>query len=118
MQAYFSTEGTIRDLVSQQIQQAVDKIWPSLSTSEQEELGGEQHQHKQSLKNTLNSAKSHRARLEQAVIAWKEYMHSLDRVRSIIATSKFTDEPATTSAGLQFNVQKITHALNDIQVSY
>nr|XP_034172930.1 nesprin-1 isoform X14 [Osmia lignaria] len=112
---YFSSEPSIRELVSQQIQQAADKIWPSLNTSEQEELSAEQQQHTQLLKNTLNTAKSHRARLEQGAETWKDYTQTLERVRAVIARTRFTDEPVTTLAGLQFNIQKITHALNDIQ---
>lgn len=117
MQIYFSSEPSIRELVSQQIQQAGDKIWPSLNTSEQEELSAEQQQHTQLLKNTLNTAKSQRARLEQGAETWRDYTQTLERVRTVIARSRFTDEPVTTLAGLQFNIQKITHALNDIQVS-
>ncbi|KZC10894.1 Nesprin-1 [Dufourea novaeangliae] len=112
---YFSTEPSIRELVSQQIQQAADKIWPSLKTSEQEELSAEQQQHTQLLKNTLNTAKSQRARLEQGAETWRDYSQTLERVRAVIARTRFTDEPVTTLAGLQFNIQKITHALNDIQ---
>ncbi|XP_076280585.1 muscle-specific protein 300 kDa [Lasioglossum baleicum] len=112
---YFSSEPSIRELVSQQIQQAADKIWPSLTNSEQEELSVEQQQHTQLLKNTLNTAKSQRARLEQGAETWKDYTQTLERVRAVILRTRFTDEPVTTLAGLQFNIQKITHALNDIQ---
>ncbi|EZA53954.1 Nesprin-1 [Ooceraea biroi] len=112
---YFSTESSIRELVSQQIQQAADKIWPSLDSYEQEELSAQQQQHTQLLKNTLNTAKSQRSRLEQGAEMWKEYTQSLERVRAVISRTRFTDEPVTTLAGLQFNIQKITHALNDIQ---
>ncbi|XP_012271233.1 nesprin-1 isoform X8 [Orussus abietinus] len=112
---YFSTEASIRELVSQQIQQAADKIWPSLNAAEQEELSAEQQQHTQLLKNTLNTAKSQRARLEQGAETWRDYQQSLERVGAVIGRTRFTDEPVTTLAGLQFNIQKITHALNDIQ---
>ncbi|KAK2588097.1 hypothetical protein KPH14_004158 [Odynerus spinipes] len=112
---YFSTEPSIRELVSQQIQQAADKIWPSLDSSEQEELSAEQQQHTQLLKNTLNTARSQRARMEQGAETWRDYSQTLERVRAVIARTRFTDEPVTTLAGLQFNIQKITHALNDIQ---
>ncbi|XP_029680499.1 nesprin-1 isoform X2 [Formica exsecta] len=112
---YFSTESSIRELVSQQIQQAADKIWPSLDSYEQEELSAQQQQHTQLLKNTLNTAKSQRSRLEQGAEMWRDYTQSLERVRSIISRTRFTDEPVTTLAGLQFNIQKITHVLNDIQ---
>nr|XP_033322974.1 nesprin-1 [Megalopta genalis] len=112
---YFSSEPSIRELVSQQIQQAADKIWPSLTNTEQEELSAEQQQHTQLLKNTLNTAKSQRARLEQGAETWRDYAETLQRVRAVVSRTRFTDEPVTTLAGLQFNVQKITHALNDVQ---
>ncbi|XP_020291842.1 nesprin-1 isoform X3 [Pseudomyrmex gracilis] len=112
---YFSTESSIRELVSQQIQQAADKIWPSLDSYEQEELSAQQQQHTQLLKNTLNLAKSQRSQLEQGAEMWRDYTQSLERVRAVISRTRFTDEPVTTLAGLQFNIQKITHALNDIQ---
>ena len=102
--------------MSQQIQQVADKIWPSLDSYEQEELSAQQQQHTQLLKNTLNTAKSQRSRLEQGAEMWRDYTQSLERVRAVISRTKFTDEPVTTLAGLQFNIQKITHALNDIQV--
>ncbi|XP_060527804.1 muscle-specific protein 300 kDa isoform X12 [Cylas formicarius] len=112
---FFSTESSIKELVSHGIQQAADKIWPSLTPYEQEELSREQQQHTQLLKNTLNSAKSQRAQLEQDVEIWKDYCQVLDKVKALIARTKFTDEPVSTLAGLHFNIQKITHALNDIQ---
>ncbi|XP_018395829.1 PREDICTED: nesprin-1 isoform X2 [Cyphomyrmex costatus] len=112
---YFSSESSIRELVSQQIQQVADKIWPSLDSYEQEELSAQQQQHTQLLKNTLNTAKSQRSRLEQGAEMWRDYTQSLERVRAVISRTRFTDEPVTTLAGLQFNIQKITHALNDIQ---
>lgn len=115
---FFSTEPKTKELVSTQIQHAADKIWPSLTPSEQEELSREQQQHTQLLKNTLNSAKSQRAQLEQDAEMWKDYCQNLDKVKSVLARSQFTDEPVTTLAGLHFNIQKITHALNDIQVSF
>lgn len=115
-QIYFGSEASMRELVSQQIQQAADKIWPSLNTSEQEELSGEQQQHTQLLKNTLNLAKSYRARLEQGAETWRVYSQTLEKVRVVIARTKFIDEPVSTLAGLQFNIQKIIHALNDIKV--
>lgn len=104
--------------MSQQIQQAADKIWPSLDSYEQEELSAQQQQHTQLLKNTLNTAKSQRSRLEQGAEMWRDYTQSLERVRAVISRTRFTDEPVTTLAGLQFNIQKITHALNDIQVRW
>nr|XP_022915902.1 nesprin-1 isoform X7 [Onthophagus taurus] len=112
---FFSTEASMKELVSILIQQAADKIWPSLTAGEREELSREQQQHTQVLKNTLNSAKSERAQLEQDAEIWKEYCQMLDKVKSVISRTKFVDEPVCTLAGLHFNTQKISHALNDVQ---
>lgn len=115
---FFSTEANIKELAFHALQQAADRIWPSLSPYEQEELSREQQHHMQLLKNTLNSAKSQKAQLEQDAEVRKEYLQSLDKVKTAVARTKFTDEPVSTLAGLHFNIQKITHALNDIQVSF
>lgn len=114
---FFSTEANIKELALHSLQQSADKIWPSLTPYEQEELSREQQHHTQSLKNTLNSAKSQKAQLEQDAELWKDYLQMLDKVKAVIARTRFTDEPVSTLAGLHFNIQKITHALNDIQVS-
>nr|CAD7429520.1 unnamed protein product [Timema monikensis] len=112
---FFSTEPAMKELVSQQIQQAADHIWPSLTGVEQEELSREQQQLTQLLKNTLNSAKSRRAQLEQDTEMWRDYRDTLAKVRGVLARSEFNDEPVTSLAGLHFNIQKLTHGLNDIQ---
>ncbi|KAL3268198.1 hypothetical protein HHI36_007323 [Cryptolaemus montrouzieri] len=112
---FFSTENSIKELVSVNIQKAADEIWSSLTSGEQEELSREQQHLTQTLKNTLNSAKSQRARMEQSGEIWKEYCQSLDKVKSVISRTRFIDEPVSTLAGLHFNIQKISHALNDIQ---
>lgn len=114
---FFSNDATIKDLVHRQIQEAANKIWPSLQQSEQEDLTHEQQEHAQTLKNTQNAAKSQRAKLEKYMELWKEYCQQCDKVKNIIARSHVADEPVTNLAGLHFNKQKIAHALNDIQVS-
>lgn len=53
--------------------------------------------------------------MEQGAESWKDYTQILTRVKSVISRTRFTDEPVTSLAGLQFNIQKITHALNDIK---
>ncbi|XP_068085330.1 muscle-specific protein 300 kDa [Anabrus simplex] len=112
---FFGSEASMRELVSQHVQQASDRIWPSLTGPEQEELSREQQQLTQMLKNTLNLARSKQAQLEQDVEIWRDYCHALDKVQSVLERSQFTDEPVSTLAGLQFNLQKIEHAINDIQ---
>ncbi|XP_063222936.1 muscle-specific protein 300 kDa isoform X4 [Bacillus rossius redtenbacheri] len=114
-QVFFSSEPAMKELVSQQLQQAADRIWPSLTGPEQEELSVEQQQLTQLLKNTLNSAKSRRAQLEQDVELWRDYCLALERVRAVLARTHFSDEPVASLAGLHFSAQKITHALDDLQ---
>lgn len=115
---FFSAEPTIRDLVSKQIQAAADKIWPSLNAIEQEELSRELQNHTQVLKNTLNSSKSQRAQLDQDAETWRDYCQMCEKILAIIDRIKYIDEPVSNLAGLHFNTQKLTHALNDIQVSF
>ena len=45
---------------------------------------------------------------------WKEYLQNRDKILSILSRLKFADEDINNLAGLHKNVQKITHALNDI----
>lgn len=114
---FFSTEATIKDLVSKQIQAAADKIWPSLNKMEQEELSRELQHHTQVLKNTLNSAKSQRAQLEQDGEVWKCYCQMNDKIKTTLSRIEFNDEPVANLAGLHFNMQKILHAKNELKVS-
>ncbi|XP_066252950.1 muscle-specific protein 300 kDa isoform X4 [Euwallacea similis] len=112
---FFGAESGVKEIAFHGLQQAADKIWPSLTPYEQEELSREQQHHTQTFKNTVNSAKSQKAQLEQDALMWKGYLKALEKVKALIARSKFSDEPVVTLAGLQFNIQKITHAINDIQ---
>lgn len=114
---FFSTEPTIKDLVSKQIQAAADKIWPSLNKMEQEELSRELQHHTQVLKNTLNSAKSQRAQLEQDGEVWKSYCQMNDKIKTILSRIECNDDVVANLAGLHFNMQKIAHAKNELKVS-
>lgn len=115
---FFGNEAAIRDLVTKQIQGAADSIWPSLNSIEQEELARELQHYLQVMKNTLNSAKSQRSQLELDADAWKEYGQMHARVANVVKRVKFDeDESVSNLAGLHFAMQKIGHALNDVQVS-
>lgn len=115
---FFGNESAIKDLVHRQIQEAADKIWPSLQPSEQDDLSQELQDHAHILKTTLNSAKAQRTKLEKDLDNWKEYRQLCDKVNTILSRIQVLDEPVTNLAGLHFNKQKIAHALNDIQVSF
>lgn len=116
---FFGNDAPIKDLVKRQIQEAVDKIWPSLQPVEQEELSQEVQHNKDKLKNILEQAKLQRAQLDENLDSWKSYRQLLEKIQSILARAPVADEtPVTNLAGLQFNLQKATQALNDLQVSY
>lgn len=115
---FFSNETPVKDLVTKQIQGTADRIWPSLNGIEQEELTRELQRFGQVMKNTLLAAKTQREQLERDAVAWKEYAALAERVRVVLERATFdAGEPVKDLAGLQFSVQKITHALNDLQVS-
>lgn len=61
-----------------------------------------------------NKAHLSRAQLEQDFEIWREFVQCRDKVNSVLARTKFVDEPVENLAGLHFNIQKLTHALNDI----
>jgi len=105
----------VKELVTQ-IQQSGDRIWPSLCTSEQEELSAEHQLATQSLKNTLNLARSRKAQLDQDSELWKEYLNLMERVRHIAARNRFVDDAVSSLPSLHSNIQRITYSLNDIQV--
>lgn len=111
--AFFSCEPEVLDFLSQ-IQHSGDKLWPSLSQNEQEELGRELQEQNQLLRNTLNLAKSRRAQLEQDCEIWSDFIQNRDKVNSILSRTKFVDDKVDSLQGLHVNIQKITHSLNDI----
>lgn len=61
---------------------------------------------------------SRQAQLEQDVEVWRDYVQSLEKVRATLARAQFTDEPVSNLAGVQFNIQKISHAQTDTEVRY
>lgn len=52
--------------------------------------------------------------MEQDCEIWREFVQGRDKVKSVLARTKFVDDSVETLAGLHFNIQKLTHALNDI----
>jgi len=115
---FFGNEAPIRNLVHKQIQEAADKIWSSLNNYEQSELSAELAQFQTKLTNTLANAKTQQSELEKEAERWREYQQSIDRVKATIERTKFSDEPVQNLAGLHFNIQKLSHAIGNVQVSY
>lgn len=114
---FFGNETPIKELVHRKIQDAVDKIWSTLNLAEQEELSHEVAQYKATLKTILDAAKRQRNELEENLANWKQYQQLLEKIKGVLSRAQVTEEPVSNLAGLQFNLQKTMHALNDLKVS-
>ncbi|KAI5642762.1 spectrin repeat domain-containing protein [Phthorimaea operculella] len=114
--SFFNTsEPDMKDLVGKRMQDIVDKIWPSLAAGEQEELSKEHQKHNQLLKNTLNSAKSRQAQLEQDLEIWKDFCQLVDKIKAILDKNDIKEEPITSVDVLRVHLEKIKHAKNDLE---
>lgn len=115
---FHTSEPSMKDLVGKRMQDIVDKIWPSLAASEQEELSKDHQKHNQLLKNTLNSAKSRQAQLEQDLEIWKDFCQLVEKIKAILDKNDIQDEPVTSVDGLRLHLEKLNHAKNDLEVSH
>lgn len=116
--SFFNTsEPEMKDLVGKKMQDIVDKIWPSLTASEQEELSKDHQKHNQLLKNTLNSAKSRQAQLEQDLEIWKDFCQLVEKIKSILDKNDIEEDQITTVDALRLYLEKLNHAKNDLEVS-
>lgn len=115
---FYISEPEMKDLVGKRMQDIVDKIWPSLAAGEQEELSKEHQKHNQQLKNTLNSAKSRQAQLEQDLEIWKDFCQLVEKIKAILEKNDIKDEPITSVDVLRVHLEKMKHAKNDLEVSF
>lgn len=116
--SFFNTsEPEMKDLVGKKMQDIVDKIWASLAPSEQDELSKDHQKHNQLLKNTLNSAKSRQAQLEQDLEIWKDFCQLVEKIKAILEKNNIPDEAATSVDALRLHLEKLNHAKNDLEVS-
>lgn len=115
--AFFDNERPIKDLITIQIQQTVDQIWPSLQPIEQDDLTQEVRKHKDTLQSTLNAAKQQRADFEENLSNWNDYHDRLNAVRGLLHAAQIADEPVTSLAKLESNLKKANSVLNDLKVS-
>ncbi|CAG4999353.1 unnamed protein product, partial [Parnassius apollo] len=114
--SFFNTsEPEMKDLVGKKMQDIVDKIWPSLTASEQEELSKDHQKHNQLLKNTLNSAKSRQAQLEQDLEIWKDFCQLVEKIKAILDKNDIQDETVTSVDALRMYLEKLNHARNDLE---
>ncbi|CAH2077111.1 unnamed protein product, partial [Iphiclides podalirius] len=110
-----ASEPEMKDLVGKKMQDVVDKIWPSLTASEQEELSKDHQKHNQLLKNTLNSAKSRQAQLEQDLEIWKDFCQLVEKIKALLDKNDIKDEAVTTVDALRMHLEKLNHAKNDLE---
>ncbi|CAH3870841.1 unnamed protein product [Pieris brassicae] len=114
--SFFNTsEPEMKDLVGKRMQDIVDKIWSSLTPSEQEELSKEHQKNTQLLKNTLNSAKSRQAQLEQDLEIWKDFCQLVEKIRAILDKNEIPDEYVTSVDALRLHLEKLNHAKSDLE---
>lgn len=113
-----SSEPEMKDLVGKKMQDIVNKIWPSLTPSEQEELSKEHQKNNQLLKNTLNSAKSRQAQLEIDLEIWKDFCQLVEKIKAILDKNDIPEELVTSMELLRLYVEKLKHAHNDLEVSF
>lgn len=116
--SFFNTsEPEMKDLVGKRMQDIVDKIWPSLAESEQEELSKDHQKHNQLLKNTLNSAKSRQAQLEQDLDIWKDFCQLVEKIKAILDKNDIEDEAVATVDELRVHLENLNRAKSDLEVS-
>lgn len=111
-----ASEPEMKVLVGQRMQAVVDKIWASLNEPEQEELSKDHQKHNQLLKNTLNSAKTRQAQLEQDLEIWKDFCQLLDKIRAILDKNDVKEETISSVDTLRRHLEKLLHAQNDLKV--
>ncbi|CAK1540777.1 unnamed protein product [Leptosia nina] len=112
---FSASEPEMKDLVGKRMQDIVDKIWSSLTPSEQEELSKEHQKNTQLLKNTLNSAKSRQAQLEQDLEIWKDFCQLVEKIKAILDKNEIVEEPVTSVDALRLHLEKLNHAKNDLE---
>lgn len=103
-------------MISQNLQSCSDLIKISLTPEAQEDLAVKQQQLMQVLKNTLNSARSREATLEQAIIMWEEYEELLRNVKHILSKAVPGDEPVATMSALLSNIQHLGTSIDGLHV--
>lgn len=107
--AYFSSEGLIGESL-EQLGNIAERIVPSLTSEDQDELTEELSKLTKDLDNVTKSARDHKAQLEKNVQLASEYNKIMEKVRDLIQDAKantLTDESAINVAALRVNLQRI-----------
>lgn len=115
--AFFENDRPIRDLLSQKIQPIVDQIWPTLHTTEQNELSEEVRQYKKLLEKTLQSAKQQRVEFDKYQKDWNSYQDMFNSLRNALENSKIETSIADSLSGVQTNIETVSKVLLELRVS-
>lgn len=103
---YFGQETRLRDLLDQ-IHDTANKIWASLEQQDQDKVGHEQEFFNQLVKNTLNSAHSRQAELEEHVRAWRSFRETREQVSEVVEAITVDTERPTSLAGVKSAIARI-----------
>ena len=111
---YFSQESKLKELLHS-IHDMANKIWASLASKDQDKINHEQEFLTQLVKNTLNSAATCQTQFEENIKKWKAYCESLEKVRTIVAESKYEPEVPSSLPSVKTSIQKIDAQLKQVQ---
>ena len=103
---YFSQETKLRDLLDK-IHDTANKIWASLVQNDQDKVSHEQEFFNQLVKNTLNSAHSKQAQLEENVKKWRSFREVYDQVEEMVSTIVVETERPSSLAGVKSSIARI-----------
>ena len=103
---YFSQETKLRDLLDK-IHDTANKIWASLVQHDQDKVSHEQEFFNQLVKNTLNSAHSKQAQLEENVKKWRSFREVHDQVEEIVGNIVVETERPSSLVGVKSSIARI-----------
>lgn len=114
---FFNNESNIRKLLYEQIQQSADKIWPTITNSDQEKLLQDLRLYKQQLTDVLSSAAARKSEIENYKKMWLEYTSNYDTIKLIMKQKTNAEYDVSSVSSLHNFIENLTSLLNDLQVS-
>ena len=111
---YFSEETKLRELLNQ-IHDTANNIWTSLDQTDKDQLGHEQEFFNQLVKNTINSAHSKQAQLEDNLQRWNKFKTIQDEVENALNRLTITEEKPTTFPGVKNSISKIDTTVKNVK---
>ncbi len=111
---YFSQETKLRDLLDK-IHDTANKIWASLDQADQDKVGHEQEFFNQLVKNTLNSAHSKQAELEEHLKKWKAFRELHAKAKEAVTALVVETERPSSLAGVKGAIARVDAASRQAQ---